>query len=206
MSAWIRRVPCGEFLVVLCVVVTASIGADTSLATAAGLDHNDAVAESGNQEKKAQARKVAERFLVLATGDGWLSDAGRVEIGRLTGYPHAYGEAMIHSVTVILGYQILDTTVSGRTAVVTVEYDELGRLEDIFYKFKERRRKNRVSLTLESVNKGSWTLRDFGWSSPHIHWTSAMKHLEREAETAYNKTYFLRLAKEVEKAAQSRQN
>jgi hypothetical protein len=159
---------------------------------------------NGKAKDIAGAREAVRNFLLLATGDGWLSQSGRAEIGRLMGHSGGDGDSVLHMVTVIKKFQVLGTDVSEGSARVGVEYDELGFLDENFYKWVNKRRKTRVEFLLKKEQRGSWIVVSYGWDGPHIFWKNAAGHLETMSKTANDPDYFRSVAKQVEVAAKSR--
>jgi hypothetical protein len=98
----------------------------------------------------------------------------------------------------------LKTLATTKFAEASVEYDEVGWLDENFFKFRKERKKTIVKFQLEKKEAIGWIVCSYGWDSPHIYWQSAVKHLENIAQTAYNPDYFRGLAREIETTAKNR--
>jgi len=141
-----------------------------------------------NQPSK-EIKETVGNFLKLATNDAWLTEQGREKLGNLMG--SEYGPTNMYLVVVVLisGYHIGEIISTEKTAEVAVAYEEIGRLDEDFYKFKERKRKSVVKFILAKNDQGIWRITSFGYDSPHIHWSNAVKHLEKLYHSAPDPQY-----------------
>jgi hypothetical protein len=179
--------------------------ADKGVAPAKPVSGEQAMALAATSNREAEKElvglapeEVVRRYLDLDKSGAYLTEGGRIEIARLTDGPPESNQ-VVFTTHIIRSYRIVASKIKGDSAEVSVEYDNVGFVEEQFYKFTAQPMPTRFGFELKKNIGGVWFVSEF--PAPNMSVETVIQHLEKIASTAHNPKYFRDLVRQVREAA-----
>lgn len=129
----------------------------------------NSLANQGNQYP-ATPEGVLEKFIQLDAKGKRLRGDIAAEILNLVSWTETGAEVVV----LISHFKVGKATITGRTATVPVEYEEIGSTDTLGFTSSPRRRVITFKLSKDIV----WKV-DEPVTAPHVHWKVAITHLKQ---------------------------